>query len=484
MQVPSRIEARRETSWKSSTCSTMGEMRSALGAAVLIGLVAVLWKIWPREAIDSFLHERAPGAPSTAVADAAPKVPAANALRVLFVGNSHTYMHEMPRMLAQLAAADRQPRSFEFVMDTPGGSTLPQHVASNEAARLLHQGGWDYMVLQDQQQASSLTQFPEQLERDFFGSNPDAGHRRAYGRRQDRPIYDGGTARRQSGQHEERQLRRHAGPRQPELHARGAGGRRGAGAGRARRAVGAPRASRLRLLGKRSLPSITRRLVSGCVRFVSDALRPPGARQCVSRRSRRARRSFHATRGERSAGRAPLSLLLTVQREGGALWVVAHGDALATGPRKWAEHHALAGAHTVNRQIEVGDAHVKEPVRVATRAARNVGDGAGVQALVRPGEMLEDAVLGVRHALGQLPAEERRVCVRAAIESVRVELVPHDGKRILVGGTLRSDTDDGAARIAQHREFASIGKRGGGPEALGASLEERSHRGIHVGDLI
>jgi hypothetical protein len=79
-------------------------------------------------------------------------------------------MHDMPSMVVQLAAADRQPRPFEFAMDTPGGSTLAQHVASHEAARLLHEGRWDFMVLQDQQQASSFSQFPEQLERDFLGS--------------------------------------------------------------------------------------------------------------------------------------------------------------------------------------------------------------------------------------------------------------------------------------------------------------------------
>jgi hypothetical protein len=145
-------------------------MRNALGAVVLALLVALLWKIWPREAIAAYELERGSGTARTPEPAAAPRVPASNALRVLFVGNSHTYMHDMPRMIAGLANADRWSRPFDFAMDAPGGSTLVQHVASNEAARLLRQGHWDYMVLQDQQQASSFSQFPQQLERDFLGS--------------------------------------------------------------------------------------------------------------------------------------------------------------------------------------------------------------------------------------------------------------------------------------------------------------------------
>jgi hypothetical protein len=81
-------------------------MRNALGAVVLALLVAVLWKIWPREAIAAYALERGSGTARTLEPAAAPRVPAANALRVLFVGNSHTYMHDMPRMVAALADAD------------------------------------------------------------------------------------------------------------------------------------------------------------------------------------------------------------------------------------------------------------------------------------------------------------------------------------------------------------------------------------------
>src|SRR5215475_13638252 len=99
-------------------------MRNALGAVVLALLAAVLWNVWPREAIAAYELERGSGNISPPEPAAAPPVPAPNALRVLFVGNSHTFLHDMPRMIAALAAADRQPRPFDFAMDTPGGSKL------------------------------------------------------------------------------------------------------------------------------------------------------------------------------------------------------------------------------------------------------------------------------------------------------------------------------------------------------------------------
>jgi hypothetical protein len=145
-------------------------MRNLVGAVILLGLVAVLWKVWPRDAVADFARERAAEARGTHVSMAVARVSAANPLRVLFVGNSHTFMHNLPSMIALLAAADGQPRALHFVMDAPGGSKLAQHVAGSETARLLHEARWDYMVLQEQQQLSSWSQFPEELQRDFLSS--------------------------------------------------------------------------------------------------------------------------------------------------------------------------------------------------------------------------------------------------------------------------------------------------------------------------
>ena len=70
------------------------------------------------------------------------------AVRVLFIGNSYTYFHNLPEMVARLAAAARQP--VETRMAAPGGWRLKDHWEKGEARRALTQGRWDYVVLQDQ----------------------------------------------------------------------------------------------------------------------------------------------------------------------------------------------------------------------------------------------------------------------------------------------------------------------------------------------
>lgn len=69
-------------------------------------------------------------------------------VRVLFIGNSYTYFHNLPEMVARLAAAAKHP--VEARMAAPGGWRLKDHWEKGEARRALRQGRWDYVVLQDQ----------------------------------------------------------------------------------------------------------------------------------------------------------------------------------------------------------------------------------------------------------------------------------------------------------------------------------------------
>ena len=69
--------------------------------------------------------------------------------RVLFIGNSYTYFNNLPEMFAKLAeSGKRGPVDVEMV--APGGYRLKDHWEKGKAREVLHDGKWDYVVLQDQ----------------------------------------------------------------------------------------------------------------------------------------------------------------------------------------------------------------------------------------------------------------------------------------------------------------------------------------------
>lgn len=76
-------------------------------------------------------------------------------LRTLWVGNSYTYVNDLPSMVGQLADAGGA-RRFEQVQECPGGSTLKQHWDSGADTALLSGSHFDWMVLQDQSQEPSF----------------------------------------------------------------------------------------------------------------------------------------------------------------------------------------------------------------------------------------------------------------------------------------------------------------------------------------
>ena len=70
-------------------------------------------------------------------------------LKVLFIGNSHTYLNYMPRMLAALAAAGG--RGFELAVDqcTGEGVGLEWHWKNPSSRQAIQKQPWDYVVLQE-----------------------------------------------------------------------------------------------------------------------------------------------------------------------------------------------------------------------------------------------------------------------------------------------------------------------------------------------
>jgi len=70
-------------------------------------------------------------------------------LNVLFIGNSHTYLNYMPRMLSTLVTSED--RGFELAVDqcTGEGAGLEWHWGNSPTRDAIREKAWDYVVLQD-----------------------------------------------------------------------------------------------------------------------------------------------------------------------------------------------------------------------------------------------------------------------------------------------------------------------------------------------
>jgi hypothetical protein len=71
-----------------------------------------------------------------------------NCTRVLFLGNSFTYVNDLPATFAQLAQSGGRP--VQVAMVANGGETLAQHAASPDSLGKIASQGWTYVVLQEQ----------------------------------------------------------------------------------------------------------------------------------------------------------------------------------------------------------------------------------------------------------------------------------------------------------------------------------------------
>ena len=74
--------------------------------------------------------------------------------KVLFIGNSYTYVNDMPTMIANIAT------SFDDVLikdsQTPGGMTLNGHASNTLTYSKINSKNWDHVVLQAQSQEPSF----------------------------------------------------------------------------------------------------------------------------------------------------------------------------------------------------------------------------------------------------------------------------------------------------------------------------------------
>lgn len=98
---------------------------------------------------------------------------------VLWIGNSYTEVNSLPSLVESIFRS--QEMEYSYRSNTPGGCTFRQH-CTNESMALIGQGGWDFVVLQEQSQYPSFPQnqvenevFPyaAQLVAEVYRNNPD-----------------------------------------------------------------------------------------------------------------------------------------------------------------------------------------------------------------------------------------------------------------------------------------------------------------------
>ena len=70
-------------------------------------------------------------------------------IRVLFVGNSLTFYHQMPKVLANLAISSRKFPQLYTYMYAPGGYSLERNFNEGNALKIIKDLNWDYVVLQE-----------------------------------------------------------------------------------------------------------------------------------------------------------------------------------------------------------------------------------------------------------------------------------------------------------------------------------------------
>lgn len=74
----------------------------------------------------------------------------ADTTKVLFIGNSYTYVNDLPALFKNLSASGG--KIVYTDISAPGGYTLEMHLSEATTQNLIRQGIWNYVVLQEQSQ--------------------------------------------------------------------------------------------------------------------------------------------------------------------------------------------------------------------------------------------------------------------------------------------------------------------------------------------
>ncbi|MEG1543991.1 MAG: SGNH/GDSL hydrolase family protein [Tannerellaceae bacterium] len=77
-----------------------------------------------------------------------------DSVRVLLIGNSYTYFNDLPKTIQKIAAT--QGVNIAYTQFTPGGAYLAGHVKNEKIIQAIKQGGWDYVIIQEQSAAPAM----------------------------------------------------------------------------------------------------------------------------------------------------------------------------------------------------------------------------------------------------------------------------------------------------------------------------------------
>jgi len=76
---------------------------------------------------------------------------------VLFLGNSYTYTNELPLLWAELSGSAGKTAVYDY--NAPGGYWLEDHCSNSISTGKIMQGGWDWVILQEQSQVPTIDTF-------------------------------------------------------------------------------------------------------------------------------------------------------------------------------------------------------------------------------------------------------------------------------------------------------------------------------------
>jgi hypothetical protein len=79
--------------------------------------------------------------------------------RILFLGNSYTFVNDLPKMFAELAGSGGH--AVETGMSAYGGWTLTDHLNNYGTYRILDADDWNFVVLQEQSQIPAVRDWQE-----------------------------------------------------------------------------------------------------------------------------------------------------------------------------------------------------------------------------------------------------------------------------------------------------------------------------------
>lgn len=87
-------------------------------------------------------------------------------LKILFIGNSHTYYFDLPITVEKLLAKDDPNATIRVESETVGGFSFQDHVTSGRAESFIYKTNWDYIVLQENAGVAGFTK--EEAETEIY----------------------------------------------------------------------------------------------------------------------------------------------------------------------------------------------------------------------------------------------------------------------------------------------------------------------------